>query len=129
MSNPSGIPVSGYNNTFDYTRLSSVTFTCNVVSHHELPFSVSSYQWNTTGCYTNNNYNDGVPRCFPHGQTTQNVTGNNLTAEDAGIVTCTVNINGSNYTATVSLPKVLFAYVLSLYMKFRGCTLVIKRLV
>ena len=100
VSTPTGTPVSGSANTFDYMILSTVTLTCDVVSNHGLSFSVSSYQWNSAGCYTNNNYNRGVPRCFPHGQTTQNVTGNNLTAEDAGTITCTVTIDGSNYTMT-----------------------------
>ena len=80
--------------------MSSVTLTCDVTSNDGLPFTVTSYQWNTTGCYTNSNYNNGVPRCFPYGQTTQNVTGNDLTAEDAGTITCTVTIGDINYTMT-----------------------------
>jgi len=58
-----------------------------------------SYQWNTTGCYTNTNFNNGVPRCFPHGQTTQSVTDSYVSAEDAGTITCTVAIGGSDYTS------------------------------
>ena len=39
------------------------------------------------------------PECFPHGQTTQKVNGNNLNAEDAGTITCTVTISGRDYTS------------------------------
>ena len=67
--------------------------------HHVPSFSVTSYQWNTAGCYTNTNFNANRPRCFPCGQTTQSVTGYYVNAEDAGTVTCTVIINGSNYTS------------------------------
>ena len=62
------------------------------------PSSVT-YQWNTTGCYTNAQFTSGGPECFPHGQTTQNVTGNDLNAEDAGTITCTIAISGSDYTS------------------------------
>ena len=92
---PAGTPVSGSNNTFDYPILSSVTLTCMV---YPTPSSTPIYQWNVNGCYTNNKFaND--PDCFPRGQTTQNVTGNNLNAEDAGTITCTVTISGSDYTS------------------------------
>ena len=96
VSSPAGTPVSESTNTFDYPILSSVTLTCMVN-----PTSSSSvtYQWNTAGCYTNSKFTPGNPQCFPHGQTTQNVTGNNLNAEDAGTITCTVTINGSDYTS------------------------------
>ena len=65
------------------------------------PTSSSSviYQWNTAGCYTNSKFTDSNPVCFPHGQTTQNVTGNDLNAEDAGTITCTVTISGNDYTS------------------------------
>ena len=58
-----------------------------------------TYQWNTDGCYNNSQFTGSNPECFPHGQTTQSVTGNNLNAEDAGIITCTVTISGSDYTS------------------------------
>ena len=73
--------------------------TCNVTSNVGLPFAVT-YQWNTAGCYTNPNFNGGNPRCFLQGHTTQNVTVNYLTAEDAGTISCTATINGSDsYTS------------------------------
>ena len=62
-----------------------------------LPSSTVTYQWNTTGCYTHPNFNNGNPRCFPTGLTTQSVTRTDLTAEDAGTITCTATINGMDY--------------------------------
>ena len=99
VSSPAGIPVDGSNNTFDYPVLSSVTLMCNVTSSDGSSFNVTSYQWNTTRCYTHPVFNNGNPRCFPNGLTTQNVTGENLLAEDAGNITCTVTINDTNYTS------------------------------
>ena len=99
VSSPAGTSVSRSTNTFDYPILSSVTLTCNVASIDGSSFTVTSYQWNTAGCYNNSKFTDGNPECFPHGQTTQNVTGNDLNAEDAGTITCTVTINGSDYTS------------------------------
>ena len=94
VSNPDGTPVSGSNNTFDYPILSSVTLTCMVTSSDgSTPTElVTNYQWDTTGCYTNTAHNSGNPTCFPTGQTTQSVTENDLTAEDAGTITCTITI-------------------------------------
>ena len=99
ISSPAGTPVSGSTNTFDYPILSDVTLTCNVTSDDGLSFTVTSYQWNTEGCYTNPNFNSGKPSCFPEGQITQNVTDDDVTAEDAGTITCTVTINNTNYTS------------------------------
>jgi len=59
--------------------------------------TVNNYQWNTAGCFTNNIHN--VSTCFPTGQTTQSVTDNNLLAEDAGNITCSVIIGGVDYTS------------------------------
>ena len=63
------------------------------------PSSSVTYRWNTTGCYTNSKFTGSNPQCFPHGRTTRSVTGNNLNAEDAGTITCTVTISGSDYTS------------------------------
>ena len=79
--------------------MSSVTLTCNVAAGDGLPVTVDSYRWNTTGCYTHPNRNNGNPTCFPINQTTQSVTDNDVTAEDAGTITCTVTISGSDYTS------------------------------
>ena len=95
VSSPAGT-VSGSTNTFDYPILSNVTLTCMVNS---TPSSSVTYRWNTAGCYTNSHYTGSNPECFPHDQTTQSVTGNNLNAEDAGTITCTARISGSDYTS------------------------------
>ena len=71
---------------------------CNVTSNNVSSFKVTSYQWNTTRCYTHPGFN-GNPRCFPNGQTSQNVTETKLTAENAGTITCTVTINGMDYSS------------------------------
>ena len=77
--------------------MSSVTLTCMV---NRIPsYYPVTYQWNTAGCYTNAQFTGSNPECFPHGETTQSVTGNNLNAEDAGTITCTVTIIGSDYTS------------------------------
>ena len=96
VSNVDGIPADGSSNMLDYSVLNSITLTCMV---DPSPSYTIDYQWNTTGCYTNINYNDGVPSCFPHDQTTQNVTDNDLTAEDAGTITCSVTVDGVVYTS------------------------------
>jgi len=92
VSTPAGIPVSGSTNTFDYPILSNVTLKCIVIP---LPPVGATYRWNTGGCYTNDRHS--TPPCFPNDQTTQNVTGNNLLAEDAGTITCTATIGGVDY--------------------------------
>ena len=63
------------------------------------PSSSVTYQWDTTQCYTHPNHNAGNPSCFPDGETTQSVTDDDVTAEDAGTITCTVTISGSDYTS------------------------------
>ena len=74
--------------------MSSVTLTCMV---NPTPSSSVTYRWNTAGCYTNSKFTPNNPQCFPRGRTTRSVTGNNLNAEDAGTITCTVTINGVDY--------------------------------
>ena len=56
-----------------------------------------TYQWDTTGCYTNRQFTNSNPDCFPRGQSSQSVTGNDLNAEDAGTITCTARIGSTNY--------------------------------
>ena len=63
------------------------------------PLSAVTYRWNTDGCYTNDYFTGSNPECFPHGQTTQSVTGDDVNAEDAGTITCTARINGVDYTS------------------------------
>jgi len=99
VSTPAGTPVSGFTNTFDYPILSSVTLICRATASDGSTPTVSNFQWDTTGCYTNPAHNSGNPTCFPTGQTNQSVIGNDLTAEDAGTITCTAVIGDSNYTS------------------------------
>ena len=99
VRSPAGTPVSGSDNTFDYPILSSVILTCDVTSNDTSSFTVSSYRWNTDRCYNHTQYTGSNPQCFPFNQITQNVTGNDMNAEDAGTITCTAMINGTNYTS------------------------------
>ena len=61
------------------------------------PSSSVTYRWDTAQCYTNSHYTDSNPECFPHGETSQTVSDDNLNAEDAGTITCTARISGRNY--------------------------------
>ena len=74
--------------------LSSVTLTCMVDPSSP---ANATYQWNTGECFINDHHN--TPTCFPTDQTAQSVAGNNLLAEDAGTITCTVTIGGVDYTS------------------------------
>ena len=98
MSSPAGTPVNGFTNTYEYAVLSHVSLTCMVGPPPDPDVSVS-YSWNTIGCYSHIGYNDNSPRCFTHNSTKQTVTGNDLTAEDAGTIACTVTIYGDGYTS------------------------------
>ena len=116
VSTPSGIPVNGSTNTFDYPILSSVSLTCMV---DPIPSGSVTYQWDTSGCYVNNR---NERRCFPTGQTTQNVTEDDLLARDAGTVTCTATIDGVEYTSdsfTLCISGIYFMYnsIIVLYCK------------
>ena len=93
VSTPAGTPVSGSTNTFDYPILSSVTLTCMV---DPSPPAGATYRW-ITSCYTNDRRMTDDQRCFPAGQTTQSVTDNNLIADDAGGIVCSVTIDDREY--------------------------------
>ena len=69
------------------------------LSNGETFTGTTTYQWDTTGCYTNTAHNSGNPTCFPNGQITQSVSVNNLRADDAGTITCTVTLNGVDFTS------------------------------
>jgi len=112
VNNPAGTPVSGSTNTFDYPISSSVILTCMV---DPSPPAGTTYQWNTGGCFTNNAHN--VPTCFPTGQTTQSVIGNNLLAEDTGTITCTTTIHGLEYTSRSLTLRISGIHVIYLNMQ------------
>ena len=96
VSSPAGTPVSRSTNAFDYPVLSNLSLTCMV---DPLPLISVSYRWNTTRCYTHSNHSNGRPRCFPHGQNSRVVSDDDLTAEDSGTVTCTLTLDGMDYTS------------------------------
>ena len=95
VTDPAGVQVDGQNNTFDYPILTSVTLMCIATA---VPATVTSYRWNTINCYNNSRGVDD-PCFYGNGQTRQNITGNDLLAQDAGTVNCTATINGTDYTS------------------------------
>jgi len=98
VSNPAGTPVSGLTNTFDYPILSRVTLTCMV----EPSSNDATYLWNTTGCYTNGHRTSS--NCFPGvDKNEQTITDDNLLAEDAGTINCTVTIGGVTHSGSITL--------------------------
>ena len=88
VSTPAGTPVSGSTNTFDYPILSSVNLTCMV---DPIPSGTVIYSWGTSECYVNLR---GDRNCFPAGQTSRTIIGNDLIAHDGGTITCSVSIDG-----------------------------------
>ena len=78
--------------------MSNVTLTCRVRSNNgSLP--AVTYSWNDAGCYSVSRFtNNNDRRCFPLGQSSEIVM-DNVFAHDAGTITCTAIINGSNYTS------------------------------
>ena len=97
VTDPVGIPVGGQPSTFDYPILSNVTLTC-MVTATGAPANVTSYRWTATNCY---DHNGGVqdPCFYSGGLTGQSIGGSDLLAQDAGNVSCTATIDGSNYTS------------------------------
>ena len=96
VTDPAGVPVDGQNNTFDYPILTSVTLMCLATAADGSPANVTSYHWNVIDCYVDS----GDYPCFYSGNKTgQNITGENPIANDAGTVSCTAIIDGTNYTS------------------------------
>ena len=79
--------------------------------------STITYQWNTEGCYVNN---QNERRCFPTGQTTQNVTEDDLLARDAGTITCTATIDGVEYTSGSFTLRISGIYFINMYNRNLG---------
>ena len=98
LTDPEGIPVNGSNNTFDYPILTSVSLLCMATAADGSPVTVTSYSWTATDCY---NHTGGVqtPCFYSGGRTGYNITDNSLLAPDAGTVTCTVTVDGVNFTS------------------------------
>ena len=96
VTDPAGVPVDGQNNTFDYPILTSVTLMC--IAADKSSANVTSYHWNVISCYNNSRGVDD-PCFYGNGQRIQNITGNDLLAQDAGTVSCTATINGTDHTS------------------------------
>ena len=97
VTDPAGVPVGGQNNTFDYPILTSVTLMCIATAADGSPANVTSYRWNAINC---NDIRDSLKPFFhSSGQTGQNITDDKLLAQDAGTVSCTATINGTDYTS------------------------------
>ena len=98
VTDPPGTPVDGPGNRFDYPLMTSVRLFCNATPADGSPVTGVSYSWHDIGCYNNNH---GVQNpCFYRLYTTgNNITDNNLRAEDAGSVTCTVSVSSESYTS------------------------------
>jgi len=60
--------------------------------------TATDYRWTAINCYTRTGGVDD-PCFYSSGITGQNITGDDLLAQDAGTVTCTANINGMDYTS------------------------------
>jgi len=84
VSHPAGTLVNGSNNTFTYPILSNVTLMCITTP---LPSATASFEWSVQEC----------AECFPINKTNQNITGNNLTPNDAGTFNCSVRDGGDTF--------------------------------
>ena len=96
VTDPAGVPVNGQDNTFDYPLFTNVTLFCMATAVGGSPATVMSYHWNAINCHQQT---VGDPCFYNQSQTSQNITGNNLLAQDAGTVSCTATINGTDYTS------------------------------
>ena len=114
MTDPAGVAVDGQPNTFDFPILTNVTLMCVVKGTLEDISSgtntVFSYHWDAINCT-----NSTTDPCFySQDQTSQNITGSNLLAQDAGTVKCIATVNGSNYSSnplTLRISGELCTYV------------------
>ena len=83
---------------------------CIVTTADGSPATVTSYHWNVINCY---NDTGDYPCFYSQVQTGQNITSDNLRgrgggirAQDAGTVSCTATINGTNYTSDPSTLRI-----------------------
>ena len=113
VTDPAGVPVDGQNNTFDYPILTSVTLMCIATTADGSPANVTSYRWT---------HSNGIGLIFTNSHA---ITFDNLLANDAGTVSCTATIDGTDY---ISDPLTLrisgipvdthTCYYLALYIKY-----------
>ena len=93
VTDPAGTPVDGQPNTYDYPILTNVTLMCVAATVDGSPVT---YYWNDMN-YDSTGDSDNA--CFYGSHTGQNLTINDLLAEDAGTVICIATIGGTNYTS------------------------------
>ena len=68
-----------------------------VTSSDEPISTMINYQWNATECFKNTKHN--APTCFNTDRTGKILTVDNLLAEDAGTIICTVTIGNDSYSS------------------------------
>ena len=90
--------------------MSSVTLTCMVTSNDGSTFTVTSYSWDTTGCFTPDS---GDVRCFPRNQLTAIVSEDSLLARDSGTITCTATVDGTSFTSPSLTLRISGVYVIT----------------
>ena len=99
ITDPAGVAVDGQPNTFNFPILTNVTLMCVVTGTLEDESSVADtmalYHWDAINCIGSRN----DPCFYGHNQTSQNITGRDLLAQDAGTVRCIATINGTNYSS------------------------------
>ena len=98
---------------------------CIAAAADESPVTVTSYRWNAMDCY-NNSRGVNDPCFYSNGQTNQSITGNNLRAQDAGIVRCTATIGSTDYTSdplTLRISGELEWYIHLLFKSINCCWL------
>ena len=100
-TDPAGVAVDGQLNIFDFPILTNVTLMCVITGTLEDESSatdaVTSYHWDAINCIGSRN----DPCFYGHNQTSQNITGRDLLAQDAGTVRCIATINGTNYSSNL----------------------------
>ena len=95
-----------------------------MTSDDESPFTVTSYSWDTTGCFADDR---GNRRCFPRNQDTQSVSEDDVFAKDAGTVRCTAVINSGSFTSgpfTLRISGTVYMYVYGVYVMLTLCAVV-----
>ena len=95
-----------------------------MTSDNGLPFTVTSYSWDTSGCFADDR---DARSCFPLGQTTQSVSEDDVFAKDAGTVRCTAMINSDSFTSgpfTLRISGTVYMYVYGVYVMLTLCAIV-----
>ena len=78
--------------------------------------NVTSYHWTAINCYNHTKKGVDDPCFYSGNKTGHNITGHDLLAQDAGTVTCTVVIDGVNYTSNPLTLRISGELKLSMYI-------------